>query len=199
MIRTIGAAALACAVASGSIACGGSDDDGASPTDGTAAATQGSTSAAAGTAAADSSSGAPTEATTSGADESTTGTQTAEGSTDSSSGAPDDGVITFDEIQPIFVGRCSPCHTGAMFGGHNVGGSDVEAGYAAMQLDAEASACRGLNKGACLLVRIQSGEMPMNGGCSGDPAVDAGAANCLTQADQDTIQAWIDDGQLPPV
>lgn len=117
----------------------------------------------------------------------------------SSTGVVDDGVITFDEVQPLFSQSCSPCHTNAMFGGHNVGDSDPAMGYADSQLDAMAGACAGLTVGACTLVRIQSGEMPMGFGCTGDPKMDAGDEACLTADEQALIQTWIDDGQLAPL
>jgi hypothetical protein len=36
--------------------------------------------------------------------------------------------------------------------------------------------------------------MPLGAGCTGDPAQDAGNPACLTQAEQDAVQAWIDAG-----
>jgi hypothetical protein len=36
--------------------------------------------------------------------------------------------------------------------------------------------------------------MPQGKGCTGDPAEDVGVAGCLTRAQQDTIQAWVDGG-----
>ena len=52
----------------------------------------------------------------------------------------------------------------------------------------------GLLVGECTIVLIQEGEMPLGAGCTGDPQQDAGNADCLTQEEQDTIQAWIDAG-----
>jgi len=36
--------------------------------------------------------------------------------------------------------------------------------------------------------------MPQGANCDGDPAQDTGNPACLTQAEQDIIQAWIDGG-----
>jgi hypothetical protein len=50
--------------------------------------------------------------------------------------------------------------------------------------------------GACTLVRIQDGSMPIEAGCTGNPTTDAGNAACLTAAEQATLQQWIADGQV---
>jgi hypothetical protein len=81
-----------------------------------------------------------------------------------------------------------------MSGGHSMGSANVADAYADSQL---ASSQAGSTKGEFALVRIQNGSMPAGAGCSGNPATDSGNAACLTQAQQDTVQAWIDDGQLP--
>ena len=96
-----------------------------------------------------------------------------------------------DDAQPIFAAKCAGCHTGGGSGSHNIGSN-----YADASKNANNSDCTGLTVGECTIVRIQSGEMPFGAGCSGDPALDAGKSNCLTQAEQDTIQAWIDGGLL---
>lgn len=118
------------------------------------------------------------------------------GAPDSSSGG---SAVTFDAVSPIYNELCGPCHVTASFGGHNIGSSVPMTGFDDSQLDATSPTCAGLSKGACTLVRIQSGSMPMGLGCTGDPAVDVDNAACLTQAQQDLIQAWLDEGQLGPV
>ena len=108
-------------------------------------------------------------------------------------GAPGPGAVqtvTYtDDVQPIFFNKCAPCHTGLSLGGHDLGTTYTDA-----FLPAANPVCAGLNKGQCTIVRIQSGQMPFGGNCTGDPAQDAGNAACLTQAEQDTVQAWIDAG-----
>jgi hypothetical protein len=97
-------------------------------------------------------------------------------------------TTTYDAAaKPIFAKYCAPCHTTAGSGGAN---------FAAVYADSQKASysCAGKKVGACALVRIQAGSMPAAAGCSGNPATDAGKAACLTQADQDTIQAWIADG-----
>jgi hypothetical protein len=56
----------------------------------------------------------------------------------------------------------------------------------------------GETKGAAALARIEAGSMPPGGVCTGDPAVDAGNAACLTAAELAVLTAWVNDGQLPP-
>ena len=184
----------------------GCGDDGGGEGDGgtTAAATSTSSGPAEGTTM------APDVETTTDAAETTTDAESSDGpgdstgpeatddGTSSSTGNPDDGVITFDEIAPIYQDKCLPCHTTGTFGGHNLGDDDVMAAYEDSQLEANIATCNALSKGACALVRIQNGSMPMGFGCSGDPAMDD-PENCLTQEEQDRIQAWIDDGELAPL
>jgi hypothetical protein len=98
--------------------------------------------------------------------------------------------VTYADVQPIYQTYCGGCHTGGGSGGHNIGTSYADSQKASYL-------CAGKTKGECTLVQIKSGYMPLGGGCSGDPTVDAGKANCLTGAEQDLIQDWIDDGQLP--
>lgn len=95
--------------------------------------------------------------------------------------------------KPIFEAKCAPCHT--------TGGSDgvnFAANYADTQRAANlGGACSGLTVGACTIVEIQAGLMPLGAGCTGNPSTDEGNPACLTAAQQETIQAWIDDGQQP--
>ncbi|MFK8014177.1 MAG: thrombospondin type 3 repeat-containing protein [Gammaproteobacteria bacterium] len=104
-------------------------------------------------------------------------------------GATGSPVTWTDDIQPIFAELCAPCHTTLNTGGHNLGSTFEGA------LDpANNNACVGLNNAECTIVRIQSGEMPRNRGCTGDPTLDAMNNACLDQAEQDLVQAWIDGG-----
>jgi methionine-rich copper-binding protein CopC len=97
-----------------------------------------------------------------------------------------------NDTQPIYFDKCDPCHTGDGFGGHNIG-INYEDAFLPTSVYPE---CRnaGLLVGQCTIVLIQEGEMPFGAGCTGNPALDGGNAACLTQAQQDTIQAWIDAG-----
>jgi hypothetical protein len=51
--------------------------------------------------------------------------------------------------------------------------------------------------GAATLVRIRSGSMPRNRGCTGNPAMDAANPRCLTEAEHRVLEAWIAGGQRP--
>ncbi|MFK7886989.1 MAG: thrombospondin type 3 repeat-containing protein [Gammaproteobacteria bacterium] len=104
-------------------------------------------------------------------------------------GASVSAVTWTNDVQPIFGELCAPCHTDLGIGDLNIGTE-----YASATLPAFSGDCQGLTKGACTIVRIQNGQMPSGRGCSGDPAVDAGNDACLDQAEQDLVQAWIDDG-----
>ena len=114
--------------------------------------------------------------------------------TDTDADTDTDTVTTFAAVNAIFNQKCSPCHVTDGFGGHNMGSTDVTAAYADSQLG---SSQPGITLGAWALNRIQFGAMPLARGCSGDPAADVSNPDCLTQAQQDTVQDWIADGQLP--
>jgi hypothetical protein len=80
-----------------------------------------------------------------------------------------------DDAQPIFLDKCDTCHTGAGLGNHNIGTVYADALKPADD------------------VLVQAGDMPQGAGCSGNPALDAGNAACLTSAEQSALQEWIDD------
>lgn len=102
-----------------------------------------------------------------------------------------DGGATYGaNVRPILSAKCAPCHTTL-----GSGGSNLAATYADTQLPSYA--CPGLTKGACALVRVQNGSMPVGKGCSGDPASDVANASCLTALEQAVLQNWIAGGQLP--
>ncbi len=105
-------------------------------------------------------------------------------------------VVRFDDVHPIFAAKCEPCHTVGSLGGHSIGHDTIATAFASSQQNAGGGAG---TVGAYSLVRIQNGTMPAGRGCSGDPAMDSGNAQCLTQVEQDLIQAWLDDGQLAPL
>lgn len=94
------------------------------------------------------------------------------------------------DVQPILAAKCAPCHTTGGSGSANFATS-----YADTQLPSYY--CPGKTKGACTIVRIQEGSMPQGAGCTGNPTADAGKPQCLTAAQQATIQAWITGGQQP--
>ncbi|MDX2021851.1 MAG: hypothetical protein SF187_16560 [Deltaproteobacteria bacterium] len=97
-------------------------------------------------------------------------------------------AVTYDgKIKAIFTEKCGGCHTG---GGS--GGLDLRQ-YSETQKTGGAN-CAGKKVGECALARIKAGTMPKDKGCSGNPVTDSGKAACLTKAQQDDLQAWIDGG-----
>lgn len=140
------------------------------------------------------------DATTTSNDASTT----EPGSTEDSTGdaAAESGTlgadVDFADVARLFSSKCGPCHVSASFGGHDIGASDLNAAFADSQLEAVSVDCEGLTKGACTLVRIQSGSMPMGGGCTGDPAQDADNDRCFTLDEQLLLESWIAGGQASP-
>jgi hypothetical protein len=91
---------------------------------------------------------------------------------------------------PVFLDKCSPCHSSQGLGGHNIATNYDHASKPAVVFPA----CTGFTVGQCTIVLIQSGVMPYLKGCTGMPLTDAGNTACLTQAEQVIIQDWINDG-----
>ena len=96
-----------------------------------------------------------------------------------------------DDTQPIFLEKCDTCHTVDGLGGHNIGMVYADALKPAVSGD-----CDGLTIGECTIVLVQQGDMPQGAECEGDPEEDEDNDACLTQTEQDALQAWIDD-RLP--
>lgn len=104
--------------------------------------------------------------------------------------APLQGPTTYSrDVQPIFLAKCSPCHTGTQLSPYTFAGN-----YASNLLPAETELCPNMNVGQCAQQRIANGQMPSGRGCSGDAEADAGNAACLTAAEQQTVANWIGDG-----
>jgi hypothetical protein len=104
------------------------------------------------------------------------------------SDAPPSGVVSFEQdIHPIFAEHCGTCHVTDGEGNHNVGGPNV-----AMAYD------QAVGIGQRLVMRVNGGGMPPSYAA---PPNDCGAQNrgdepgdpgCLTVAQVELIQTWID-------
>jgi hypothetical protein len=194
-----GGLVLSLAIAAGIPACGGNvvvDAAGGAATT-TSTPTESSST---GSPITSSSSGAPTTSSSgqtstfasSTAASSSASSSTTAASSSSSSGSPP--VTWTADAAPIFRAKCAPCHATG-----DSGGSDFATVYADTQRapNASVAACSGVTTvGACTLIRIKNGSMPLGKGCTGNPTTDAGNAACLTQAQQNTIAAWISGGEL---
>jgi len=111
--------------------------------------------------------------------------------------APALAQTPFDAVHPIFRDRCADCHSTQGSGGFDIANGDIASAYAESQLPSYFVS--GQTKGFASLVRIQNGDMPLGAGCSGDPTIDAPIPACLTSIELAQIQAWIQDGQHPPL
>jgi hypothetical protein len=107
------------------------------------------------------------------------------------SGGASGGVTFTEDVLPIFKEKCTPCHAK---GGSAASIHSMATDYTSVQRSS--NYCEGKKKGECTIVRIQKGEMPQGAGCTGNPDTDKDNAKCLTKAEQDTVQAWIDGGLL---
>jgi hypothetical protein len=103
-------------------------------------------------------------------------------------------AVTYQDVKPLFVKKCAPCHApggvGAPF--HTLADS-----YSTANKPADSNgACPGKKIGECTLVMVQMGFMPFGKNCTGDPAKDSGNDACLTAAEQKQLQDWIAGGLL---
>jgi hypothetical protein len=105
------------------------------------------------------------------------------------SGDAGGGATTYADVKSIFVAKCTPCHAAGGIGAtaHTLADSAADATKTSYF-------CAGKKKGECALIRVKAGSMPYNAGCKGDPQMDSANPKCLTQAEQDKLQAWIDGG-----
>jgi hypothetical protein len=109
-----------------------------------------------------------------------------------SGGGPSGPPTYTRDVQPILAAKCGSCH-----GGQGAGNQNIATSYADTQKMASVFAvCMNppVKVGQCALILIQMGTMPFLAGCTGNPTMDASNAACTTQAQQDTIQAWINAG-----
>ena len=95
-------------------------------------------------------------------------------------------------VQPVFIAKCAPCHTGLGLGGHNIAINYGDSFNAAAHFT-----CPGLNVGQCALVRVRAGQMPPGAGCTGNPITDAGNVSCLNYNEQTLVFSWINGGLSP--
>ncbi len=112
-------------------------------------------------------------------------TTTSDAGSDAASTAPTHG----SSIGAILESTCAPCHAGGGSGAHNIATVAADAAKSAAN-----PTCSDLTVAACAIQRIKNGSMPIGNVCTGDPAVDSGNAACLTQEQQDAVQAWVDAG-----
>jgi hypothetical protein len=116
------------------------------------------------------------------------------GGTGGSTGGTGGGAATvYADVKPIFMAKCGTCHSGT--------GSGSTAHKLAENADdakkmSYTGACSGKPKGECALIRVKNGTMPFGKGCTGNPTTDASKPDCLTQAEQDKLQAWITGGLM---
>src|SRR5580765_2989114 len=133
-------------------------------------------------------------------------------STSPMDGGPDTGgvdmtvAVTYThDAQPIFMAKCSPCHTGQGLGGHNIGTTYSDALTPVTSVDAPMDCWGGMDPatgmltmpkkvGECASIAINMGWMPYGAGCSASPPLDPNA--CLTADQKAVIAAWVAGGMV---
>ena len=128
--------------------CSSDDDDNADAGTGGRGGTGGSTGGTGGS--------------TGGTGGSTGGTGGSTGGTGGSTGGTGgSAAVTYPQVKPIFMTRCTPCHegTGQGAGAHKLAEAIDDA-------KKNSYSCPTKTKGACTLDRIKNGTMPLGKGCS---------------------------------
>jgi len=111
------------------------------------------------------------------------------------------GTVTYTkDVQPILMAKCSPCHAGQNQGQHNIATTYSDALKPVTSVDAmgcwdgmdPATGNLTMPKtvGACALISIMRGWMPMGMSCYNDPR----PATCVQLDQQDVIAAWVAAG-----
>jgi hypothetical protein len=105
------------------------------------------------------------------------------------------GVTYTKDVQPILMAKCAPCHTTQGLGGHNIATTYADALKPVTSLDAmgcwnDAAMTMPKKIGECALISIMNGWMPMSMGCFNTPR----PPECVSQAQQDVITAWVAAG-----
>lgn len=88
------------------------------------------------------------------------------------------------DVQPVLNDLCGSCHGGTSCTSNVCWLDD----YAVLSGNASATVCAGSTIAECLPVRILDGSMPRNGACP------PGSPGCITSAELDALQAWVDAG-----
>lgn len=101
----------------------------------------------------------------------------------------DPPLVTYRDVQPIFLAKCSPCHDRTSFCSGDTCFARV---YADTRKDAALCPDRLIYE--CILIRILDGSMPQAGNCSGDPEEDEGNAACLDAAELEAVELWVAAG-----
>jgi len=118
-------------------------------------------------------------------------------------GGDTSALVTYThDAQPIFMAKCSPCHSELGLGNHNIATTYTDA---LKPVDSpDAMGCWGAmdpttgelsmpkKVGECALISINNGWMPMSAGCSANPPLDPNA--CLTMDQKSVIAAWVAAG-----
>jgi hypothetical protein len=119
----------------------------------------------------------------------------AAGEAGATDGAAADGAggdaagVTYQAVKPILAAKCVPCHmTGGTAAAQHTMASEYDGA------NSPSVACTGKTKGACAVDVVKSGFMPFMRGCTGNPAMDTGKAQCLTAEEQQRLADWVAGG-----
>jgi hypothetical protein len=104
------------------------------------------------------------------------------------------------DVQPIFMAKCAPCHTGLSLGRQNIGTTYADVLKLAESVDSTGcwndtdSMTHTMPKkvGECALVLIMNGRMPNGAAC--DKAEPLAPEACLSADQKATIAAWVAAG-----
>lgn len=103
-------------------------------------------------------------------------------------------------VQPIFMAKCAPCHTGQGLGSHNIGTTYADALKPIESVDSlgcwndtdPLMFTKPKKVGECAIILIMNGRMPNGAACDKTMPLDPNA--CLTSDQKATIASWVAAG-----
>jgi hypothetical protein len=105
-------------------------------------------------------------------------------------------VVTYaNQIQPILLAKCSPCHSTEHQGFHNIATNYADAIKPVESIDSvgcwnDPEMTMPKKVGECALISAQNGRMPFAMGCDQNPS----QAVCVNASEQQLMAQWVDAG-----
>ena len=107
----------------------------------------------------------------------------------------DAGVTYTNQVQPILLAKCSPCHSTDHQGFHNIA-TNYDDALKPVESQASVGCWNDVEMtmpkkvGECALISARNGRMPYAMGCDQMPT----QAVCVTPAEQNVMADWVDAG-----
>ncbi len=98
------------------------------------------------------------------------GGSTGAGGAKADAGGPTTASVTYEDVKPLFMAKCAPCHTTLSSGKQNIAANYTDALKDATSTTGGA-ACMGKKVGECAAILVRSKKMPLGGTLTEDQIV----------------------------